>query len=821
MLPVFAQERTISGKVTDAKTGKPLASCSVFSLRTGDGVITDEFGNYTFSISTKTDSISISMVGYINMAKPVSDAESQVINFEAQVSSNAMEIVVVSAKSKYTRAQRLIMRVIKNKPINDVYNKKSFQSRVYDKVEVDVKNIPQRLQRSRLMKPLQFTLKHMDSTQDGQKFLPLYLSESTADFYYMNNPSKERYDYDALKTSGIPNQSILTYIDGLYKRVNFYNNNVRLITLNFISPIADDALSFYNYHIIDTLFINNHRCIEVQFSPIHYGTNAFEGYIWIADTSYAIKSIVMHLDKTANVNWVRKFELTQDFEPDSQNIFMPARNELYIDFNIPALKDFGAIARKTTVFKNIILNDPHIDTTFNKKTKDLSLIKMNGSDTAYWQKNRLEPLSKSEKFVYALVDTLQKIPIVVFYGKAISALSTGYYTIGKIDVGNIYNFYTSNIIEGRRYNVGFKTNKFLTRKFQFKTYVGESTTDKVFRYSASTLFVLGRKPWNTLLLGYSNDIEASNQYNDEIDQNSIFASWLTRVNDTLNRLVNNKTLFVDYRKYLYNGLSFDASISTNQLTPYFNIYYTNNGITPYIVGQSGPQDDYRTNEFSTTIGYAYKEKYITQNYQRVSLGSIYPMLSFTYTKGFQINNGVFASDFNYNRYRLNIFQDFNDGRLGHLTYTLQAGATTGVLPILLLDVQKGNDTYYYDQYAFNDMNRYEFVTDRYVSLHAQQNWGGFPFKYIPFLRKLKWRSLATFNAVMGGMSQANKVANGYYDTTISYHFTVPDKTPYIETGIGISNIFNVLRIDGVWRLTYRNNPDVPKFGVLASLELKF
>jgi hypothetical protein len=197
------------------------------------------------------------------------------------------------------------------------------------------------------------------------------------------------------------------------------------------------------------------------------------------------------------------------------------------------------------------------------------------------------------------------------------------------------------------------------------------------------------------------------------------------------------------------------------------------------------------------------------------------MLSFTYTKGFKLNNDLFGSNFSYDQYLFKVMHDFTDGRLGRLTYILQGGATNGILPILLLDVQKGNDTYYYNPYAFNNMNRYEFVADKFVSLQAQQNWGGFPFKYFYFMRRMRWRSLTTFNAVWGGMSEANKIANGYYDTTQIGKFTVPDKVPYVETGVGISNILNVLRIDGIWRLTYRNSPDIPKFGIKVSFELKF
>ena len=179
------------------------------------------------------------------------------------------------------------------------------------------------------------------------------------------------------------------------------------------------------------------------------------------------------------------------------------------------------------------------------------------------------------------------------------------------------------------------------------------------------------------------------------------------------------------------------------------------------------------------------------------------------------------SDFNFSKWNLYLEHKFPDGRIGNLSYIIDAGITNGTLPIVLLNVLKGNDTYYYNKYAFNNMNRFEFVTDKYVSLSVEQNFGSFPFKFIPALKRLKWRSLITFKGVIGGMSEANKIANGYYDSTISYHFTVPDKEPYMETGVGIDNIFHSLRIDGVWRLDYQKNPGVPKFGIKASVEFKF
>ncbi len=124
-----AQERIIAGVIKDAQTGAPLFSCSIYSLNSGNGVITDEDGKYTLVINNKTDSIAISMIGFKTMVKPVSKAPNQVINFDAEPASKEMQGVVVSVKVKYTKAQRLIINVIKNKNANDVFNNKTFQAR--------------------------------------------------------------------------------------------------------------------------------------------------------------------------------------------------------------------------------------------------------------------------------------------------------------------------------------------------------------------------------------------------------------------------------------------------------------------------------------------------------------------------------------------------------------------------------------------------------------------------------------------------------------------------------------------------------------------
>ena len=419
------------------------------------------------------------------------------------------------------------------------------------------------------------------------------------------------------------------------------------------------------------------------------------------------------------------------------------------------------------------------------------------------------------------ISGIKSVTIIAENAEIADALASGYYTVGNIDVGNIYSIYTSNLVEGSRFTVGVKTNWRFNKNIQLRGYVGATTRDKQVRYLLSSAFVLDRKQWSTLKFRYTSDIASSYDHDDELDQNSLFASILRRVKLSQTRLVNNREANIFYNKFFANGLGINAEAKSSELTPYFNIYYRYGNFQPFIVTKPAADQHYKVNQVSFTLRYAYREKFIVQHFRRGSLGSNYPIIALRYTKGLNIKSGILKSDFNYDKWEMNVTHDFSLGRLGQLSYILEGGITNGVLPILLLNVQKGNDTYYYNPYAFNNMNRYEFVADKYISLMLQHNFGSFPFNYLPGIKKFKWRSLFTFKGVYGDMAAANKIANGFYDNTIDYHFSIPNKTPYMETGVGIENIFRLLRIDAIWRLNYLQNKNVPRFGILGSIQFKF
>src|SRR3954471_15839267 len=88
----FAQNRTVSGKITDAKDGSPLTGVTVKAKGQTNVVLSQQDGSFTINIPVSTKSLEFSYVGYADVEVPVSD------NMSIKMSSserNLSEVVVV------------------------------------------------------------------------------------------------------------------------------------------------------------------------------------------------------------------------------------------------------------------------------------------------------------------------------------------------------------------------------------------------------------------------------------------------------------------------------------------------------------------------------------------------------------------------------------------------------------------------------------------------------------------------------------------------------------------------------------------------------
>ncbi len=818
----FAQYIRISGTIRDSLTQAPLVSCSVRAVNIRRGAVTDSAGYYSFIVEESIDSIKIMMMGYQTVVKPIGKKTSQEINLQLQTVANNLADVTVYPTG-YDPAVQLFKKILKHKSDNHNRNVSSLQYELYEKLELDANNISEKVRQSRLMKPFSFVFDHTDSANNKEKRIPVFLTESIADYYYQKDPKIEKTIVRAKQLTGIKNESMLQYLDDLKQKVDIYENYPVFFKVIFISPLADNGLNYYQYTIEERKIINGRKYFRLSFHPLRTGTNTFSGECWVIDKTYAITAITMQMEKTANINWVGNILISQEFTMMADSVMIVNKDELSIQFLTLSDKTPGFIGKKTSYYRNMLFNKPIDEEAVNASALMAEQAGALKKDNTYWNLNRFVPLTQNEKWAYTMVDSIRKVPAFAAYSKIVSALGTGYYAVGKVDIGNIYKIFTANPVEGGRYNVGLRTNNSFSNRIQLKAYAGMGVKRQKIKYGISAMLVLNQTQWENIQLKYQDDYASLSDHMNELNENSLFGSLLRRTTarDKI-KLINTRAFSIQYEKYYANGFSFQFTGDKRILSPAFNMYYTSGKFKPIFPDSPGyGPGEYSVTEAALSVRYAYKEKQVITHFNRVSLGSKYPIIELRYTKGIPINDGLLKSDFNYHKYAVSISQQLNIAPFGSLSYIIDGSITNGVLPLALLNVAKGNDTYYYNRYAFNNMNRYEFVSDRFAAVMIEHRWGSFPFNRLPLIKKLNWRSVTSFRALTGSMSSANRAANKSNENANSYHFTVPDKTPYMEAGFGVENIFHVLRIDAIWRLSYKDKPGATNFGLRAAFQFSF
>jgi len=86
---------------------------------------------------------------------------------------------------------------------------------------------------------------------------------------------------------------------------------------------------------------------------------------------------------------------------------------------------------------------------------------------------------------------------------------------------------------------------------------------------------------------------------------------------------------------------------------------------------------------------------------------------------------------------------------------------------------------------------------------------------IPLIKHLNLREMATFKMSYGGLSDSHKIQLDYPGEMYLMN------KPYMEVGVGLTNILHIFTLQSVWRLTDLNHPGVSKWGLLGCLNLSF
>ncbi|MBK7691616.1 MAG: hypothetical protein IPJ31_11025 [Bacteroidetes bacterium] len=684
---------------------------------------------------------------------------------------------------------------------------------------MDINKIPKKsFKISPILKKFSFVQNYIDSTSEDRPFLPLFLTETLSDYYYQKKPKKTKEVIKGSRISGYKNQSVSQMLGSMYQNINFYDNVIPIFNVGFVSPIANDAASFYKYEITDTQWVHNKLCYQVAFMPKRSGEHTFNGDFWIHDTDFAVQKMNMIVTKEQNINWVNKVTMMQEFTCLEDTLWFLTKDKFYVDFLPPhGDKVAGFLGRKTTTYKNIVVNngeiEKFIETKKNKANTEIEEEALNRNED-YWNQVRHDSLTKNEKSIYKMIDTIQSLPIYKKYYTLFYLLGTGIKEVGPLEIGPIYNLYSKNTVEGPRFRVSLGTTPKLFKNIYLKGYIAYGTLDQRIKYNASMLWLLKRHPRRFIYAEYKHDIDNSvSQYDDAGSLDNIFSTIGRKANVPWKLAFTNKKRIEFYNSF-FNGFSTMLSFENKQFTPYaplphLGIFYKTDGL---------PSTTINSTEIGLECRFAYREEFIEGNYYRTSLGTSYPIIK-TYI-GVGLKN-VLGSNSSYTKLRLTISDNLKLKRAGSIYYNIFAGKIFGTQPYPILEVHPGNEFNYYNLHSFSMMYRYEYISDLYAGAIIEHSLGSLFFKYIPYVKKMKVRTFYNIKGVYGDLSEANQLLNfnkGYYFQSLA-------KSPYLELGTGIENIFKILRVDFVWRLlpyrTPTNDAYYRRFGIFGSIKFAF
>jgi len=813
---VEAQETIVRGKITDANSGDPIPYVNVIFQGTTVGVTSDFDGNYELKTSTPSDTIVVSYIGYKVKKKVITKGITQTVNLQIEEDITKLQEVVFLAGEN--PAFDVLRNVVRNKNKNDKRKLTAYEYDTYTKIEIDVDNLSDKFRERKMVKKITQVLDSIEriAGEDGKPILPLFITESVSKVYYRDNPSLKYENILRSKINGVgveDGTTVTQLVGSSFQEYNFYQNWLNILAKDFVSPIADGWRLYYEYDLMDSLYVGDDYCYRLDFFPKSPQDLAFTGSMWITKNEFALKQIDVSIGKQANLNFIEKIKIQQELEPTVEGAWLPVKNRVLVDVSEVTGTSAGMLAKFYTSNKNFTINKPHPPSFYEIPIVMAEDARVNEEEEA-WDSLRHEPLTQTEKNVYKMIDTLQNIPVVKTYTDIIKIAIGGYYDVGKVDLGPYVAMLAINDIEGVRIQPGFRTNEKFSKKWVLAGQVGYGFKDEKIKYLASVQNIMSRRRWTTLTIRARSDVSRVG-----IDEESAGDNFLLLASQRFG-VFRRGYYFnegrIDFKRELFKGFTQRVGFRYYTFEPTFNFAYYD---TPDDVPNSSIHENFETAEFIFESRYARDELFIQSDNDRLSLGTIrWPIITIRYTKGVK---GVLNSNFEYDKVRLSVYRRLRFGPLGAGYLNLTAEKVFGTLPYPLLSLHLGNQSPLYTSVTYNLMNYGEFISDQFASLQYQHHFEGFLLNKIPLMRKLKWRLVGTANVIYGSMSQANKdiIAPITLDGEPTLEFQSFEKNrPYVELGYGVENIFKFFRVDFVHRLSYLQNPDIRTFAVLFSFQ---
>ncbi|MGZ3874159.1 MAG: DUF5686 family protein [Mucilaginibacter sp.] len=814
----------VSGRIIDAVSGKPLSSININFGGTAYGTHSDQDGKFSLSAPGTFTHVEFTYVGYTTVTKIVKAGQANELLIRLRSSQTQLkEVSVTSGKNKKYRnkgnpAVALIQEVINHKAQNRMESADYLQYDQYERIGLSLFHLSPKLVNGHFFSRYKFLL---DTTSkingQTQTSLPVLFSEKITQNYYRKDPSKTIQVLNAHKEVNIikfiDTAGLGIYLNRLYgDNLDIYANNIFIIANQFLSPIADHAPDFYKFFIADTVQSGNEKFVDINFTPRTKGDLLFEGRLRVTlNGDYAVTSCDLNVNKQININFMRSLKIKLDFVKYPGGRYYLNKSDVKADFGISKNKGMGVIGDRTVVYSNYKLN-LELPAAFYEGKSFQNAADPRQADTAYWQHHRTDTLTAQQAEVYARVAKLENMPSFKKLTWIASTLIGGYADVGPVQIGPIGSFFSFNNHEGARFQMGGRTTPKFNKSVYLEGYTAYGTRDKRIKYDLSTYFSLNqtpsyRFPNDYFKISYINDINLPGQSFTINNQQAALASIYTGKTDYW---IYNKIFAVAYSKDFENHFSYNVVFKNWNQQAAGTLVYRLNDANNTIV------NNLTTSELDLAMRYAPHEQILQGTMYRRTIYSKYPIFNVQVNHGF---TGLMNGSYSFTNISANIFKRFYMSQLGYSDVTVSGSLIAGKVPFPLLNISPANQSIAYKETAYNAMDYLVFVSDHYAAINLTHSFNGFFLNKIPLISHLKWREYLSAKILYGGLRAEN---NPLYSSNL-YQFPTGSggangtyalgNTPYVEGGVGIGNIFKILRIDVIKRFNYLDHPGISPYSI--------
>lgn len=749
----------------------------------------------------------------------------------------ALKGVEIKAKKKrYSRknnpAVELMKRVIAAKKQNKLTNKPYYQYNNYEKMTISLNGVTGEMLDSGLIGRTPWLRNQVEySPLSGQLILPFMMNERATKVMYRKSPEKERTLVLGERSEGI-NQIFETgnIFNALsadaFSEVDIYDNSIRLLRRTMTSPIADDAIGFYRYYIMDTVQVDRDSCYHVFFTPNNQQDFGFNGDMYILkDSSLHVKKVSLSIPKASGINFVEGLTISQEYELLSSGDWVLTVNDLIVALRVNKMLAHGLMVRTST--RSDYSFEPIDDKEFAGVGTVRKDINAEIQDEQFWKQVRKVDLTTSEKNMGKFVKDATKMKgfnwIMFFLRPVIeNFVETGINgKPSKFDIGPVNTIISHNFIDGYRVRLSGITTANLNRHLFLSGYVARGFNTKRNYYKGELTYSFSPKkylpsefPKRTLTFHSSYDVMSPSDKFMVNDKDNVFAAFKWSDVDKMMFYHRHKLEFEYEEEW---GLRLLANIKLEENEGAGNLHFRK-------LSDLDTELNIRTTEMRFEVEFAPGRTFTNTKQNRIPNNNDAPVFKLSHTFGLK---GFLGGEYNYNVTEASIYKRFWLNSWGKLNCNIKGGVQWSKVPFPLLIMPATNLSYVSQRGCFNIINNMEFLNDRYASADFEWDLAGKIFNRVPVLKKLKWREVIGFKTLWGGLSDKN---NPYVQQNENNPglmefpegcYVMDTKRPYAEFSAGIYNIFKFFRVEYVRRLNYLDLPTANKDGIRLRFEMTF